>query len=205
MHAPYVLFQKQAKNFNGGRKIRLIRAADTRMAGYFMVLHRMLRLKNVLCATIVSAEYKNIKWTKTSTPTKMEAFIEDKEAWYAIYAVLRCVYPALRVLRLANKATAGMDMLLYFVRKTDQALELSLESLHGLEYFKRQGVKDADEVVATSDIDNDDDDAIGDNVNDNDSDSNDDDDDDADDSSDDDSDDDSDDNDENPTPPQPEI
>jgi hypothetical protein len=85
MHASYALFQKQAKNFNG-EKIGLIRAADTRMTGYFMALHCMLRLKNALCATIVSSEYKNIKWTKTSTPTKMEAFIEDKQAWYAIYA-----------------------------------------------------------------------------------------------------------------------
>jgi hypothetical protein len=46
MHAPYALFQKEVKNFNGGRNIGLIRAADTRMTGYFMALHCMLWLKN---------------------------------------------------------------------------------------------------------------------------------------------------------------
>ena len=36
MHSAYALFCKQARAFNSGKKIGLIRAADTRMAGYFI-------------------------------------------------------------------------------------------------------------------------------------------------------------------------
>ena len=56
-----------------------------------MALHHMLWLKNVLGATIASIQYKN----KKSMPMRIEAFIEDKQAWYAIYVVLQCVYPTL--------------------------------------------------------------------------------------------------------------
>jgi hypothetical protein len=42
MHLPYALFHKQTRKFNNGRDIGLLRAADTRMAGYFMAMHRDL-------------------------------------------------------------------------------------------------------------------------------------------------------------------
>jgi hypothetical protein len=81
------------------------------MAGYFMALLPMLQLKNALGATIASVHYNDIKWTKKTRPTKMEAFITTKEAWYAIYLFLPCVYLALQVLQLAEKASSGMDEL----------------------------------------------------------------------------------------------
>jgi hypothetical protein len=53
-----------------------------------MALHRMLQLNNALAAMIASVQYKDIRWTKMTRPTKMEAFIDNKGAWYSIYAVL---------------------------------------------------------------------------------------------------------------------
>jgi hypothetical protein len=42
MHSPFALFRRHAKSFNRGGTIGLLRAADTRMAGYFMAMHRDL-------------------------------------------------------------------------------------------------------------------------------------------------------------------
>jgi hypothetical protein len=61
MHSPYALFQAQSKIFNSGRKVGLIRAAGTRMAGHTYAQVRMLRLREPLLATISSAAYKDLK------------------------------------------------------------------------------------------------------------------------------------------------
>jgi hypothetical protein len=39
--------------------------------------------ENTLAATIASVQYKKSKWTKKTRPTKMKAFIGNKEALYA--------------------------------------------------------------------------------------------------------------------------
>jgi hypothetical protein len=44
MHSPYTLFCSQSKNFNDGRKVGLLRAAETRMAGHMYAQIRMLQL-----------------------------------------------------------------------------------------------------------------------------------------------------------------
>ena len=57
---------------------------------------------------------------------------------------------------MADKASAGMDKLYYYVRKTDKALELSLEILDGLEYFKED--KGEEEEASDDNSDDSDDD-----------------------------------------------
>jgi Protein of unknown function (DUF 659) len=115
MHAPYAMFQKQAQTFNGGVKIGLIRAAETRMAGYFIAFHRLLRLKPAVEATISSVEFQGLNLTK-SVVVKSVAFLKNKEMWGALHCLTRCLFPALRVLRLADKSEPGFDCLYYFIR-----------------------------------------------------------------------------------------
>lgn len=134
MHSPYAMFRKQAQTFNGGLKIGLLRAADTRMAGYFYALHRMLRLKPALEATVASAEFIGLNLSKPVV-TKAVSFINDKEMWNALYCVLRCLFPALRVLRLADKSEPGFDCLYYCIRRTDFALDWSSRSFESNAYF----------------------------------------------------------------------
>ena len=136
MHSPYAIFRKQAQTFNGGFKIGLLRAADTRMAGYFYALHRMLRLKPALEATVASAEFIGLNLSKPVV-TKAVNFINDKEMWNALYCVLRCLFPALRVLRLADKSEPGFDCLYYFIRRTDLALDWSSRSFELKDYFTK--------------------------------------------------------------------
>ena len=52
MHSPFALFMHQSKQFNHGRRLGLIRAAGTQMAGHAYAQLRMLRLKAPLLATI---------------------------------------------------------------------------------------------------------------------------------------------------------
>ena len=151
-HAPYALFKAQSLLFNHGRGIGLIRAADTRMAGYFIALHRMLRLKNVLQATVSSVQFQELK---LGIATKWVTIIQDQNFWTAVYLLLRSIFPALRVLCLADKATAGMDKLYYCVRMTDSALEKSLKTLDDVDFFSSDVYhldKDTDRVDADPDV-----------------------------------------------------
>ena len=134
MHAPYAMFRDQARMFNGGVKIGLIRAADTRMAGYFIAMHRMLRLKDPLLATINSVQFKGII-SKKKTMNAVSETLLDPEFWKSLRIALRALFPPLRVLRLADKCTAGMDKLYYYVRKTDEALQKSADDLDLMTYF----------------------------------------------------------------------
>jgi hypothetical protein len=144
MHSPYALFIEQSKNFNGGRKVGLLKAADTRMAGHAYAQCRMLRLRGPLVATITSAAYKDLKLK--GFPLKVEEFLLDNDMWEATYTVQRCLFPMIRVLRLSDKsACGGMSKILYYVHKTDEAIGKSMEALKDLKYFADHEPADADE------------------------------------------------------------
>jgi hypothetical protein len=162
MHSPYALFIQQSRNFNSGRKVGLIRAADTRMAGHTYAQVRMLRLKGPLLATISSAAYKDLKLN--GFPLKVEEFLNNNDMWQATYELQRCLFPMIRVLRLCDKsACGGMSKLVYYVHKTDEAIEKSMGSLKDLKYFADHVPADADDddgADAEDDFDDDDDEAV---------------------------------------------
>jgi hypothetical protein len=69
MHSPYAIFQRHARAFNNGRPIGLLRAYDTRMTGYLMAMHRDLRLKQALQATVAGRDFTSLKISKPKDPT----------------------------------------------------------------------------------------------------------------------------------------
>jgi hypothetical protein len=149
MHAPYAMFQKQASTFNGGRKIGLLRPSETRMAGFFLAFHRFLRLRLALMATLSSAEYKRLKLTRRCVQLA-EKFLEDDDMWNGLFVLVRCLFPPLRVLRLADKQSPGMDQIHYFVRKTDVALQRSVQSFSQMSFFDPAvDTEDDNETVAS--------------------------------------------------------
>jgi hypothetical protein len=157
MHSPYALFIKQSKVFNAGRKVGLIRAAETRMAGHAYAQCRMLRLRDPLKATISSAAYKDLKLK--GFPTKVEEYLNDDDMWQATYEVQRCLFPMIRVLRLCDKSECGgMSKILYYVHKTDEAIQKSMDSLKDLKYFAEHLPEDADDDDGLDEVDSDDDD-----------------------------------------------
>jgi hypothetical protein len=145
MHSPYALYCNQSKVFNGGRKVGLLRCTEVRMGTHFYAWHRMLRCKAPLDATVSSAAYRDLKLNK-GVPKKVEAFLKLKPMWDATFNLLRCVFPVLRVLRLADKASCGgMSKLHYYVRMTDKAIAASMTTLDDLEYFRNHVPADADD------------------------------------------------------------
>jgi Protein of unknown function (DUF 659) len=155
MHSPYALFCSQSKSFNAGRKVGLIRAAETRMAGHSYAMCRMLRLRGPLLATISSAAYKDLKLKGFCK--KVEEYLLNVDMWQAVFEVQRCLFPMIRVLRLADtSACGGMSKIVYYVHKTDEAIQKSMSSLRDLKYFNEHVPADADDDEGL-DVDDDDD------------------------------------------------
>jgi hypothetical protein len=168
MHSPYALFIAQSKLFNGGRKVGLIRAAETRMAGHAYAQCRMLRLRGPLVATIGSAAYQDLKLPAFTK--KVESYLLNSDMWEATYLVQRCLYPMIRCLRLGDKGSCGgMSKIMYYIHKTDKALETSIPLLANLKYFEENVEEDASDVEgldseSDDDSDADDDDDVAEDV-----------------------------------------
>jgi hypothetical protein len=129
MHSPYALFQRHAQAFNNGRTIGLLRASDTRMAGYFMVMHRDLDLKHALQSTVAGSDLISLKITKSKDPT---ATIRDELEYQRVFHRLRDTFPALMILRLADSNKPGMYQIYYLTRKATEAIE------HGIIYLNNK-------------------------------------------------------------------
>lgn len=88
-HMSYALFKHHAKERNNNREIGLIRAAGTRMAGYFYAFHRLCRLKWALRATINSEVWnRNCVFKNTDQKKKIEAIINSDEYFDALKMIV---------------------------------------------------------------------------------------------------------------------
>jgi hypothetical protein len=144
MHSPYALFCHQSKIFNCGRKVGLLCASDTRMAGHVYAQVRMLRLKDALLATISLVAYKDLKLLGFAK--KAEAYVQDADMWEATFVLQRCLFPMICVLRLGDKsACGGMSKIIYYVHKTDEAIRNSMELFRDLKYFRLSNPRDAND------------------------------------------------------------
>ena len=102
---PHSIFKSKSQDFHK-RNIGLFSGNETRMAGYSMGIHRDLRMRKVLQATISSAEFLSIP--TTTKFTKSVKYIHDDKSWERCYVLLN-IFLCLRVLRLADSNFSGMD------------------------------------------------------------------------------------------------
>ena len=128
MHGPYAMFQSKSRLLNHGREIGLLRAAGTRMATVFYALHRALRLRQALLATIHSPEWQGSKFK--SIVNRAAKTVECSGMWKCIYFLLRAVFPALRLLRYADSNTPAMDKVEFLLHRTEQAFIKSADDLN---------------------------------------------------------------------------
>jgi len=70
MQGPYAIFSKHSKEYNNGRNIGFIKAADTRMAGHVISMMRTLRLKDALISTVSSAPFIQAKFKVSAKKTQ---------------------------------------------------------------------------------------------------------------------------------------
>ena len=134
----------------------MIRAADTRMAGYFIAFGRFLRLKNVLKQTINSNEFIESRKKNGKTKRKLEwaaEMIENEAMWKNLNVLTKSIFPALCVLRLADRSEAGMHMLYYFWRMAKMSFENHKAELNKINSFIDFG--DAGDDLSDGDVDSD--------------------------------------------------
>jgi hypothetical protein len=133
MHCPHALFKQKATEFNNKRKIGLLRPADTRMAGYFIALHRLLRLQNPLQAVQSSFEWQEYRFSSKDKVQKaaINAIITDPIFWHEVMTIVIAMFPVLRCLQLANLNAAGMDKIYYYARRTSESLQRTKHSFNG--------------------------------------------------------------------------
>ena len=77
-HKPHSIFKSKSQDFHK-RNIGLFSGNETRMAGYFMGVHRDLRMRKVLQDTISSAGFLSIP--TTTKFTKAVKYIHDDKSW----------------------------------------------------------------------------------------------------------------------------
>jgi hypothetical protein len=80
------------------------------MAGELIGLLRLLRLRDILRATIASKEFKDI-WENTFW--REVIVLENNEFWRYLFTLSRSLYAPMRILQLADQKIPMMDKLHY--------------------------------------------------------------------------------------------
>ena len=107
------------------------------MAGYFVGMHRDLRMRKALLATVSSAEFNTM--TLNSKLSKVVSYIQDKKPWERIYVLLKIIFTCLRTLQLADSNKAGMDKVFYYSRMIKISIIKSSTDLDNKELFPISG------------------------------------------------------------------
>ena len=97
------------------------------MAGELLALLRVSRLKDTLRATIVTKKYMELKQFES-----LNCLLLQNTFWDLLFALSRAVYSGMRILRLADLKTAGMDKLLHYVYQADRVMKKYLEEAQAL-------------------------------------------------------------------------
>ena len=91
-HKPHSIFKSKSQDFHN-INIGLFSINETRMAVYFMGMHRDLRIRKVLQATIPSAEFISIP-TNTKFPQAVK-YIHANKSWGRCYILLKIIFTCL--------------------------------------------------------------------------------------------------------------
>ena len=114
-HKPNSIFKSKSQEFHN-INIGLFSGNETRMARYFMGIHRDLRMQKILDANLSYAEFISIS-TNTKF-TKAVKYIHGNNSWERCYVLLKILFPLFRVLCLEESNLAGMDKVYYYLIMT---------------------------------------------------------------------------------------
>ena len=109
-HKPHSIFKSKYYELYIGKKISFS-CTDNRMAGSFIGMHRDMRMKKSLPATVSSVELNSM--VLNSKLSKVVLYIQDNEAWYRIYVLFKYFSPCLWVISLSDTNKAGLDKVYY--------------------------------------------------------------------------------------------
>ena len=77
-HKPHSIFKSKSYEFHNSNT-GSFSGNDTSMAGYFIGMHRDLRMRKALLATVSSAEFNTM--ALNSKLSKVVSYIQDNKAW----------------------------------------------------------------------------------------------------------------------------
>lgn len=120
-HACHAMFMGHSRKCNRGKLIGLITPSGTRMAGYWIALTRLIRHKDTFESLFSDPAFKALK-ADAKPPADLVALLKNPELWKFLLMFMRCMFGALRLLRLCDKKVPTMDKMYYFVLKVDQWL-----------------------------------------------------------------------------------
>jgi hypothetical protein len=78
-HKPHNMFMAHSRKCNEGRPVGLMRPVDTRMAGYWIALTRLLRLEPVFDSLFGDPNFKNTP-VKEKPPNALIAILRQKQS-----------------------------------------------------------------------------------------------------------------------------
>ena len=157
MYKPHAIFINQSRDHNKGRNVNLIRASESQFAGFFYAMHRGLRCRNALEATVHSAAWSKLQQLQ---PVVIQAAnnVKDGLFWKRIYILLRALFPLLKLLRLTDSNTPNMDKVYFLLHKACDHLEKSKKYLLDENLFPETiSINGQDKGDATDDEDEDED------------------------------------------------
>ena len=125
-HKPHSVFKSKAWEFCN-RNIGIFSGNETRMSGYFMGMHRDLRIWKVLQATIPSSGFISIP-TNTKF-TKAVRYIHDNKLWERFYLLIKILFPCIRAILLVDSNLVGMEKNYYFLIMTKQCIEKKISDI----------------------------------------------------------------------------
>ena len=135
-HKPHYILKSKSYEFHN-RNIGLFSGNDTRMAGYFIGMHRDLHMRKEILATVYSSELNTM--ALNSKLPKVVSYIKDNKAWKRIYVLLKIILPCLRTLRLSDSNKSGMYKVLYYYRTTKISIIKSSSDIDNKEIFPVSG------------------------------------------------------------------
>ena len=131
------------------------------MAGYFIEMHRALRMIKALLAKVSSAEFNTM--ALNSKLAKVLSYIQDNNSWERIYVLLKILVPFLHTILLAYRNKTGIDKVFYHSRMTNISIIKSSSDLDNKEIFPVYGsssqklwISSDSETEEEDDIDTDD-------------------------------------------------
>ena len=98
-HKPHSISNSKSYEFHD-RNIGLFSGNDNKMAGYFIGMHRYLRMRKSLPTTVSSAECNAM--SLNSKLSKVVLYIQGNKYWERIYVLLKIIFLYLQVICLAD-------------------------------------------------------------------------------------------------------
>ncbi len=131
-HGPHAIFKKHSIMHNNHIYIGFIMISECCMAGELIGLLRLLRLRDILWATIASKEFKDI----CEKSFRREVIVlENNELWKYVFTLWHSLYAPMRILQLADHKIPAMDKLHYYVCQTNQSLVKYVKIVEEWSYY----------------------------------------------------------------------